>query len=76
MTDIAHVAVPAERTLLIVEDDKSFLQRLARAMEARGFGAAACRTIARPQRMRPADWWLLAGALLLALLAVTIGLAG
>ena len=26
-----------ERTLLIVEDDKSFLQRLARAMEARGF---------------------------------------
>jgi two-component system response regulator RegA len=27
----------AERTLLIVEDDKSFLQRLARAMEARGF---------------------------------------
>jgi two-component system response regulator RegA len=26
-----------ERTLLIVEDDKSFLQRLARAMELRGF---------------------------------------
>ncbi len=26
-----------ERTLLIVEDDKSFLQRLARAMEGRGF---------------------------------------
>ena len=27
----------AERSLLIVEDDKSFLQRLARAMESRGF---------------------------------------
>jgi energy-coupling factor transport system permease protein len=50
--------------------------RLASAMEARGFGAANCRTIARPQRMRHADWWLLAGALLLAVLAVAIGLAG
>lgn len=29
-----------ERSLLIVEDDKSFLQRLARAMEARGFVVA------------------------------------
>jgi two-component system response regulator RegA len=29
--------VPTDRTLLIVEDDKSFLQRLARAMESRGF---------------------------------------
>jgi two-component system response regulator RegA len=27
----------ADRTLLIVEDDKAFLERLARAMEARGF---------------------------------------
>jgi len=38
---MAETTVPevpqAERTLLIVEDDKSFLQRLARAMEARGF---------------------------------------
>jgi two-component system, response regulator RegA len=31
------VTVPTERSLLIVEDDKSFLQRLARAMEGRGF---------------------------------------
>jgi two-component system response regulator RegA len=29
--------IQGERTLLIVEDDKSFLQRLARAMETRGF---------------------------------------
>jgi two-component system response regulator RegA len=30
-------SIPGERTLLIVEDDKSFLLRLARAMEGRGF---------------------------------------
>ena len=39
MTEVTQppVVVSSERTLLIVEDDKSFLQRLARAMEARGF---------------------------------------
>ena len=37
MIDIPHEVAQTERTLLIVEDDKSFLQRLARAMEARGF---------------------------------------
>src|SRR5258705_13505005 len=38
MTEVTPpVVVATERTLLIVEDDKSFLQRLARAMEARGF---------------------------------------
>ena len=30
-------AAPEERTLLIVDDDRPFLSRLARAMEARGF---------------------------------------
>jgi len=49
--------------------------RLAAAMDARGFGAAPCRTIARTQRMRPADWWLLAGALLLAAAAWGLGVA-
>ena len=48
--------------------------RLATAMDARGFGAAPCRTIARPQRMRPADWGLLSGVVGLSLLAVAIGL--
>ena len=39
MTEVTQppVVISAERTLLIVEDDKSFLLRLARAMEARGF---------------------------------------
>ena len=49
--------------------------RLATAMEARGFGAATCRTVARPQRMRPADWALLGAAIALAAGAVGIGLA-
>ena len=39
-------AIPAERSLLIVDDDKSFLQRLARAMESRGFTVTASETVA------------------------------
>ena len=35
-----------ERTLLIVEDDKSFLTRLARALEARGFTVTTAETVA------------------------------
>jgi two-component system response regulator RegA len=38
--------VPTDRTLLIVEDDKSFLQRLARAMESRGFVVATAESVA------------------------------
>ena len=39
--------------------------RMALAMEARGFGAMPCRTVARPQRMRVADWaWIVAAAAL------------
>src|SRR6266699_3278407 len=45
MTDIAAEA-PADRSLLIVEDDKSFLTRLARAMEARGFSVATAESVA------------------------------
>jgi two-component system, response regulator RegA len=36
----------AERTLLIVEDDKPFLQRLARAMETRGFAVRTAESVA------------------------------
>lgn len=49
--------------------------RLALAMEARGFGAAPCRTIARPQRMRAADWGLLVAAVALGAAALGIGSA-
>jgi two-component system response regulator RegA len=37
---------PSERSLLIVEDDKSFLQRLARAMEERGFVVTTAESVA------------------------------
>ena len=38
-------AMPNERSLLIVEDDKSFLQRLARAMEGRGFAVTTAESV-------------------------------
>ena len=46
MIEATPAAIPAERTLLIVEDDKSFLQRLARAMEARGFEVTIAESVA------------------------------
>ena len=39
--------VPEERTLLIVEDDRPLRERLARAMEARGFNVAIAETVAQ-----------------------------
>ena len=64
MTEAAQPApmetVPEERTLLIVDDDRSFLQRLAKALEQRGFTVATanrsptgcCRSNAR-RRLSP-----------------------
>ena len=49
--------------------------RLATAMESRGFGARPCRSVARPQRMRPADWILIGAAAALGLGAIGLGLA-
>ncbi|MBV9570892.1 MAG: ActR/PrrA/RegA family redox response regulator transcription factor [Alphaproteobacteria bacterium] len=47
-----------ERTLLIVEDDRPFRERLARAMEARGFDVTIAETVAeanvRAKEMPPA----------------------
>ena len=34
MADLVAAAMPSDRSLLIVEDDKSFLQRLARPWKA------------------------------------------
>jgi two-component system, response regulator RegA len=45
MVDIQQEVAKTERTLLIVEDDKAFLQRLARAMEARGFAVTTAETV-------------------------------
>src|SRR5690606_39607947 len=49
MSDIAANAgaeLGADRSLLIVEDDKPFLTRLARAMETRGFVVDTAETVA------------------------------
>jgi two-component system response regulator RegA len=46
MTNAAAGPPPSERSLLIVEDDKSFLQRLARAMEGRGFVVTTAESVA------------------------------
>lgn len=46
MAEPLAAAVPTDRSLLIVEDDKSFLQRLARAMEARGFAVTMAESVA------------------------------
>ncbi len=46
--------------------------RMALSMEARGFGAMPCRSVARIQQMRPADWGLLLGALALGLGAIAV----
>jgi two-component system response regulator RegA len=43
---MAADSTPAERTLLIVEDDRPFRERLARAMEARGFTVSISETVA------------------------------
>jgi two-component system response regulator RegA len=45
MADLV-AAMPPDRSLLIVEDDKSFLQRLARAMESRGFTVTTAESVA------------------------------
>ena len=45
MTEVA-TKLTGERSLLIVEDDKPFQQRLARAMESRGFAVKTADTVA------------------------------
>ena len=43
---IPELAGHSDRSLLIVEDDKPFLERLARAMEGRGFAVTSCDSLA------------------------------
>ena len=42
---IAELNDLSDRSLLIVEDDKPFLERLSRAMETRGFAVTSCDTV-------------------------------
>src|ERR1041385_3003672 len=46
MSEPRPAPVAGERTLLIVEDDKSFLQRLAPALESRGFVVSTAESVA------------------------------
>ena len=46
MNAIAELNEQTDRSLLIVEDDKPFLERLSRAMESRGFAVTSCDTVA------------------------------
>jgi two-component system, response regulator RegA len=46
VADVVAAAMPNDRSLLIVEDDKPFLQRLARAMESRGFAVTTAESVA------------------------------
>ena len=45
MNAIAELNDHADRSLLIVEDDKPFLERLSRAMETRGFSVTSCDSV-------------------------------
>ena len=49
--------------------------RLATAMEARGFDSGRERSIARPQPMKPADWWLVAATTVVVLLVTATSVA-
>jgi two-component system response regulator RegA len=50
LSDVAEAAtrdnIPVERSLLIVDDDRSFLQRLAKALEQRGFIVTTAESVA------------------------------
>ena len=46
MSDVAALVNAVERSLLIVDDDKPFVQRLARAMESRGFDVTTAEAVA------------------------------
>ena len=43
---MTNTVLPAEKTLLLVDDDKPFLTRLARAMETRGFEVPTAESVA------------------------------
>jgi two-component system response regulator RegA len=43
---MVKVTIPDERSVLVVEDDKSFLQRLAKALESRGFEVTTAESVA------------------------------
>ncbi|MEM7567571.1 MAG: ActR/PrrA/RegA family redox response regulator transcription factor [Pseudomonadota bacterium] len=55
LTETGRLPDGAERSLLIVEDDRPFLQRLSRAMESRGFEVTSADTVADGMRIADAS---------------------
>jgi two-component system, response regulator RegA len=43
---VTKIDIPGDRSVLIVEDDRSFLQRLAKALESRGFIVSTAESVA------------------------------
>lgn len=72
---VAAVRLAGGRLLALLVGAIRRATRMAVAMESRGLGAQPCRTVARPQRMRPADWGWIIGAVLVGAGAVGISVA-
>jgi energy-coupling factor transport system permease protein len=72
---VAAVRLFAGRLLALLVGAIRRGSRMAAAMEARGFGALPCRTVARVQRMGQLDWTLIAGAVALSAIAVGVSVA-
>lgn len=72
---VAAIRLFAGRVLALLVAAIRRSSRMAVAMEARGFGAAGCRTIARPQRVRASDVAWIAGAIGLSALAIATSVA-
>ena len=69
---VAAVRIAGGQLLALLVGAVRRATRLAVAMEARGFGSRPCRSIARPQTMRAADWRLIVGTAVLGALAVSV----
>lgn len=72
---IAATRLLAGRLMALLVTAIRRASRMAVAMEARGFGARDCRTIARPQRMGAGDVAWIAGAVGLSALAIAVSVA-
>jgi energy-coupling factor transport system permease protein len=72
---IAAVRLVAGRLMALLVAAIRRSSRMAVAMEARGFGTAPCRTIARPQRVRASDVAWIAGAVGLSAIAIATSMA-
>ena len=72
---VAAIGLFLGRLLALLVGTVRRASRLALAMEARGFGALPCRSVARPRHMRASDWAWVGGALVLSVAAVGISVA-